>query len=80
VIGKAQVIQGWDDGLRKFKKGGKGTLYVPAFLAYDQQQGPGHKPYENLIFDIEIADVTDAPVAPEKPAMPMPQGMPQQHR
>jgi FKBP-type peptidyl-prolyl cis-trans isomerase len=78
VIGKAQVIQGWDDGLRKFKKGGKGTLYVPAFLAYDQQQGPGHKPYENLIFDIEIADVTDAPVAPEKPAMPMPQGMPQQ--
>jgi len=80
VIGKAQVIQGWDDGLRKFKKGGKGTLYVPAFLAYDQQQGPGHKPYENLIFDIEIADVTDAPITPEKPAMPMPQGLPQQHK
>ncbi|HZE84259.1 MAG TPA: FKBP-type peptidyl-prolyl cis-trans isomerase [Puia sp.] len=61
VIGQAAVIQGWDDGLRKFKKGGKGTLYIPAFLAYDQQPGPGRKPYENLIFDIEIVDVTDAP-------------------
>ena len=78
VVGAGQIIQGWDDGLRKFKKGGKGTLYIPAFLAYDQQPGPGHKPYENLIFDIEIVDVTDAPKAADKPAMPqMPQGMPQ---
>jgi FKBP-type peptidyl-prolyl cis-trans isomerase len=81
VVGKAQIIQGWDDGLRKFKKGGKGTLYIPAFLAYDQSPGPGHKPYENLIFDVEIADVTDAPKEPSMPAMPqMPQqqGRPQQ--
>lgn len=78
VVGKGQIIQGWDDGLRKFKKGGKGTLYIPAFLAYDQQPGPGHKPYENLIFEVEIVDVTDAPAASATPAMPpMPQGMPQ---
>ena len=77
IVGKGQIIQGWDDGLRKFKKGGKGTLYIPAFLAYDQQQGPGHKPYENLIFEVEVVDVTDAPVTPEKPMSAMPQGMPQ---
>jgi len=78
VVGQGQIIQGWDDGLRKFKKGGKGTLYIPAYLAYDQQPGPGHKPYENLIFDVEIVDVTDAPKQEPKPMMPqMPQGMPQ---
>jgi FKBP-type peptidyl-prolyl cis-trans isomerase len=77
VVGQGQIIQGWDDGLRKFKKGGKGTLYIPAYLAYDQQQGPGHKPYENLIFEIEVVDVTDAPKQEAKPGMP-PMQMPQQ--
>jgi len=76
VVGQAQIIQGWDDGLRKFKKGGKGSLYVPAFLAYGQNPGgPSHKPFENLIFDVEIVDVTDAPKTPAQPAYPqMPQG------
>jgi FKBP-type peptidyl-prolyl cis-trans isomerase len=77
VIGAGQIIPGWDDGLRKFKKGGKGTLYIPAFLAYDQQVGPGHTPFENLMFDVEVVDVTDAPppaAQPQMPAMPMPQG------
>ena len=76
VVGKGQIIPGWDDGLRKFKKGGKGTLYIPAFLAYDQQPGPGRKPFENLIFDVEIVDVTDPkPTPPAPPAGQMPQGM-----
>jgi FKBP-type peptidyl-prolyl cis-trans isomerase FkpA len=75
VIGKRQIIQGWDDGLRLFKKGGKGTLYIPAFLAYDDQLGPGKKPNENLIFDVEIVDVTDAPAEPAHSAMPMPPNM-----
>jgi FKBP-type peptidyl-prolyl cis-trans isomerase len=70
VIGRRQIIQGWDDGLRLFKKGGKGTLYIPAFLAYDAQPGPGKTPNENLIFDVQIVDVTDAPA--EQP-MRMPQ-------
>lgn len=81
VIGRHSVIPGWDDGLRKFKKGGKGTLYIPAYLAYDSQARPGSTPFENLIFDIEVVDVTDAPPASAQPMMPMmpggrmPQGM-----
>jgi FKBP-type peptidyl-prolyl cis-trans isomerase FkpA len=75
VVGAHQIIPGWDDGLRKFKKGGKGTLYIPAFMAYDQQPGPGHQPYEDLIFDVEIVDVTDAPKQPAQSPMQMPQGM-----
>jgi FKBP-type peptidyl-prolyl cis-trans isomerase len=73
VVGAHQIIPGWDDGLRKFKKGGKGTLYIPAFMAYDQQPGPGHKPFESLIFDVEVVDITDAPPPSAKqPGMQMP--------
>ncbi|MFI5151977.1 MAG: FKBP-type peptidyl-prolyl cis-trans isomerase [Chitinophagales bacterium] len=63
IIGQRNgMIKGWDDGLRMFRKGGKGTLYIPAYLAYDASPGPDNKPFQNLIFDVEIADVTDAPV------------------
>ncbi|HVU96172.1 MAG TPA: FKBP-type peptidyl-prolyl cis-trans isomerase [Puia sp.] len=79
VVGQGNVIPGWDDGLKLFKKGGKGTLYIPAYLAYDAQPGPGHKPFENLVFDIKIEDVTDAPPPAANPGMPgMPQGRPGQ--
>jgi FKBP-type peptidyl-prolyl cis-trans isomerase FkpA len=75
VVGRHEVIQGWDDGLKMFKKGGRGTLYIPAYLAYDQKAAPGSTPYENLIFEIEIVDVTDAPPPSAQPSMSMP-GMP----
>jgi FKBP-type peptidyl-prolyl cis-trans isomerase FkpA len=86
VIGRKSIITGWDDGLRLLKKGAKATLYIPAFLAYDQQPGPGRTPNENLIFDVKIVDVTDAPAesempmrmptrpgGPNRPSMPHPQ-------
>jgi FKBP-type peptidyl-prolyl cis-trans isomerase len=52
------VIQGWDIGLQYFGKGGKGTIYVPAMLAYGPQPNGQIKAYENLAFDLEIQDVT----------------------
>jgi FKBP-type peptidyl-prolyl cis-trans isomerase FkpA len=77
-VGTHAVIPGWDEGLKFFKKGGKGTLYIPFYMAYGAQPGPGGKPYENLVFDIEVANVSDS--APKQaPMMPMPQqqGQPQ---
>lgn len=61
VIGKRGAIEGWDDGLRLFNEGGKGKLYIPSMLAYGGNPPPGapFKPFENLIFDVEIVDVTD---------------------
>jgi len=70
VVGKHGIIQGWDDGVRLLKKGSTATLYIPAFLAYDQQPGPGRTPNENLIFDVKIVDVTDAPAETEMPMRP----------
>ena len=70
VVGRHSIIPGWDDGVRLLRKGGKATFYIPAFLAYDQQPGPGRTINENLIFDVKIVDVADAPVESAMPQMP----------
>ena len=76
VVGQHRAIPGMDDGIRQFHKGGKGSLYIPAYLGYGEQALPGHKPYENLAFDIEVIDVTDAPPpAPNSGLQGMPQGV-----
>lgn len=70
-IGKSSVIQGWDDGLRLFRKGGKGRLLIPSFLGYGKQGSPpAIGSNENLIFDIEIVNILDS--------MPKMDGMPGQ--
>ena len=57
-VGVRQVIQGWDEAVVYFKKGGKGKLLIPAMLAYGMQsQGDKMPAYSNLIFDIEVMDV-----------------------
>lgn len=74
LIGGQSVIPGLDEGLRLFGKGGKGKIYIPAMLAYGQNgQPPVITPYANLIFEIEILDVTKPTAQPQMP------GMPQQH-
>lgn len=68
VIGGRGAIEGWDDGLRLFSKGGKGRLYIPSMLAYgpNPPQGAPFKAFDNLIFDVEVVDVT----TPAPPAQP----------
>ena len=38
VIGRRQVIQGWDEGIALLKTGGKGTLYIPSPLDTDREE------------------------------------------
>jgi FKBP-type peptidyl-prolyl cis-trans isomerase FkpA len=59
-VGLRTVIEGWEDALPYFGKGGKGTLYIPYWLAYGSQPQPDNTPYANLVFDIEVVDVKDA--------------------
>lgn len=62
VLGAGKVIPGWEEALPYFGKGGKGKIYVPAMLGYGAQGSPGViPPYANLVFEIEIVDVKDAP-------------------
>jgi FKBP-type peptidyl-prolyl cis-trans isomerase len=74
VVGKRNVIPVWDDGLRYFAKGGKGRLLIPAMLGYGPQGSPPViPPYTNLVFDIEVSDVT-TPAPPKNPTPLMPPG------
>ena len=59
-LGAGQAIDGWDQGIPEFNKGGKGTLFVPAYLAYGKNPGPGGTPFESLIFEIEILNVSNS--------------------
>ncbi|HEX7756745.1 MAG TPA: FKBP-type peptidyl-prolyl cis-trans isomerase [Niabella sp.] len=70
-IGQQGSIPGFEDGLKQFKKGGKGVIYVPGFLAYGKTPPPGSpfKEYEPLYFEVEITDVADTPAQPQ-PQMP----------
>ena len=72
-LGQGEVIAGWDEGLKLFKEGGKGTLYVPGFRAYGKNppQGSPFKPFEPLKFDVELLKVSDT--IPNEPAQTIPQ-------
>jgi len=62
TVGKRQVIQGWEEALPYFGKGGKGKIFIPAMLGYGPQpMGADIPAFSDLIFDIEILDVRQAP-------------------
>ena len=59
-LGESAVIEGWDQGLTELNEGGKGTLYIPGYLAYGSNDGPpANKPYAALIFEVEILKISD---------------------
>ena len=66
-LGENAVIQGWDQGLTEFNEGGKGTLFIPGYLAYGASDGPpANKPYAALIFEVEILKVSDTREAADR--------------
>jgi FKBP-type peptidyl-prolyl cis-trans isomerase FkpA len=67
-LGKGGPIRGWQEGLLLFKQGGKGTLYIPGFLAYRDRPNSPFKPYAALKFDVEILQVSDQPIQNQQPA------------
>ncbi len=61
VIVQRGAIEGWDDGIRMFKKGGSGRLFIPSSLAYGARgAGADIKPNESLMFEIQVVDVIPA--------------------
>lgn len=61
VLGKGKTIEGWEEGLKKFKKGSVGWLLIPSKLAYGPRairEGKINIPPDSvLIFKIKIVDV-----------------------
>lgn len=78
MSGVQGAIPGMLEGVTVFKEGGKGRLFIPSVLGYGAQGSPPViKPYQNLIFEIEVITVKDAPPQQGMPQMPMPQQQPE---
>ncbi len=72
--GRGRVIPGWDQGFEGMKIGGKRRIFIPYQLAYGAMGRPPVIPAKSdLIFDVELVDITDLPTAPQ-PGMPGMQG------
>ena len=51
------VIEGWQEGIPKFKEGGKGLLMIPSALGYGNQVVGSIPKNSVLIFDVTLIDV-----------------------
>jgi peptidylprolyl isomerase len=74
--GFGRVIPGFDQGFTGMKVGGKRRLFIPWQLAYGSRgrpgpnaANPGIPPKADLIFDIELVDVSDMQVPPNHPGI-----------
>jgi FKBP-type peptidyl-prolyl cis-trans isomerase len=62
------VIKGWTEGLQLMVVGEKRRLWIPGALAYDGAPSMAGAPKGDLVFDVELLEVTPAPKPPPVPA------------
>lgn len=68
VVGRHQVIAGWEEALPYFGEGGKGRIFIPSSLGYGPQGSPpAIPPFSNLMFEVEVKKVQKA--APQQQSM-----------
>ncbi len=78
-VGMGRMIPGFDQGFAGMRVGGVRRIFIPWQLAYgaraisDRGDHPGIPARSDLVFDVELVDLTDLPASPHPN---MPQGMP----
>jgi len=57
-LGKGQVIQGWDEGVRGMRVGGRRRITIPPMLGYGKRGAGGViGPDETLVFVVDLISV-----------------------
>ncbi len=57
VVGRGEVIKGWDEGMEGMRVGGTRTLVVPPALGYGAGSPPGIPQNAVLVFRVKLAGV-----------------------
>ena len=57
VLGRGEVIKGWDEGMTGMRVGGTRTLVIPPALAYGAGSPPGIPPNTVLVFRVKLVGV-----------------------
>ncbi len=57
MLGRGQVIKGWDEGIAMMNQGGKATLIIPSAIGYSDRDMGVIPPYSTLVFDVELVEV-----------------------
>lgn len=56
VLGRGQVITGWDEGISMMRVGDEATFIIPSYLGYGAGRGE-IPPYTPLLFEVKLIDV-----------------------
>lgn len=64
VQGKRRVIPGFDLGFEGMRVGGKRRILIPQQMAYGEKGSGPIPPHSDLIFDVELLDVSEPPGLP----------------
>lgn len=59
MVGRGQVIKGWDEALQLMNLGSKATIIIPSTLAYGPEGANGIPPNAVLVYDVEMTAVGD---------------------
>lgn len=76
-VGLGRMIPGFDQGFAGMKVGGIRRIFVPWQLGYGTRDlpdrgadHPGIPAKSDLVFEVELVDMTDLPMPPSHPGMP----------
>jgi FKBP-type peptidyl-prolyl cis-trans isomerase len=57
ILGSKDVIDGWNEGIKLMREGGRFKFIIPPHLAYGGSGADIILPYTTIVFDIDLISV-----------------------